>query len=205
MPFGRELWIEREDLAKPRSYYHLPYLATWPACAMATPSVHRLREGRRRQRHRVLLCEYPPDPKSGTLAPITTSVKGNLHRVSVEFAYAAEVRLYDRLFAHAYPGDPPLRANLRGDDFTDDIHANNLPGSSPPSSNLLPRAARQARFQFERHGYFVADRARLPRRRAGVQPQPYAPGATPGRSNDQAGARRRYGRRPGPCLDSRPR
>jgi glutaminyl-tRNA synthetase len=43
-------------------------------------------------------CEYLPDTKSGTPGADKVKVKGNIHWVSAAHAYAAEVRLYDRLF-----------------------------------------------------------------------------------------------------------
>jgi glutaminyl-tRNA synthetase len=49
-------------------------------------------------------CEYLPDTKSGTPGADSVKVKGNLHWVSAADAYAAEVRLYDRLFACRHPG-----------------------------------------------------------------------------------------------------
>jgi glutaminyl-tRNA synthetase len=60
--------------------------------------MHRLRQGRRRQGHRRAL-QVLPDTKSGTPGADSYKVKGNLHWVSARHAYAAEVRLYDRLFA----------------------------------------------------------------------------------------------------------
>ena len=106
-----------------------------------------------------VLCEYLPDSKSGTPGADNYKVKGNLHWVSVEFAYTAEVRLYDRLFAHAYPG-----ARREGDpegferDFTSDINPNSLQVITAQLEPALRAARPEARFQFERHGYFVADR-----------------------------------------------
>ncbi|MDP2135239.1 MAG: glutamine--tRNA ligase, partial [Sulfuritalea sp.] len=91
------------------------------------------------------------DSKSGTPGSDSYKVKGNIHWVSAKHAYAAEVRLYDRLFAVEAPG-------AGGHDFIADLN---------PASKLVIRAQLEAalkdaaaedRFQFERHGYFVADR-----------------------------------------------
>jgi len=63
----------------------------------------------------VVHCEYLPDTKSGTPGADSIKVKGNIHWVSVAHAYECEVRLYDRLFKEAHPGE--------GDkDFLDDIN-----------------------------------------------------------------------------------
>jgi len=96
-------------------------------------------------------CEYFPDSKSGTPGADAYKVKGNLHWVSAAHAYECEVRLYDRLFREANPG-------AGGRDFLEDLN----PGSKQVITACLEPALKEARpeerFQFERHGYFVADR-----------------------------------------------
>jgi glutaminyl-tRNA synthetase len=49
------------------------------------------------------IANYMPDSKSGTPGADTYKVKGNIHWVSARHAYAAEVRLYDRLFTVPAP------------------------------------------------------------------------------------------------------
>ncbi|HQR59440.1 MAG TPA: glutamine--tRNA ligase, partial [Azonexus sp.] len=95
---------------------------------------------------------------SGTPGADSVKVKGNLHWVSAAHACAAEIRLYDRLFKVAAPG-----ARREGD--TQDVERNFLDDLNPESKQvvaaLLEPSLRDARpeqrFQFERHGYFVAD------------------------------------------------
>ena len=99
----------------------------------------------------VVHCEYLPDTKSGTPGSDSVKVKGNIHWVSANHAYQAEVRMYDRLFKDPHPGS--------GDkDFLDDIN----PDSVKTITAQLEQSAQAANagdiFQFERHGYFVADR-----------------------------------------------
>ncbi len=96
-------------------------------------------------------CEYLPDTKSGTPGSDAVKVKGNIHWVSAAHAYAAEIRLYDRLFKDPHPGS--------GDkDFLEDIN----PDSVKVITAQLEQSAQDAKagdtFQFERHGYFTADR-----------------------------------------------
>jgi glutaminyl-tRNA synthetase len=104
-------------------------------------------------------CEYLPETKSGTPGADSVKVKGNLHWVSVAHGFDAEVRLYDRLFACPAPG-----SRREGDfegverDFLDDINPNSVQVIRAWLEPSLKSAQAEDRFQFERHGYFVADR-----------------------------------------------
>ncbi|MBY0340331.1 MAG: glutamine--tRNA ligase/YqeY domain fusion protein [Rhodocyclaceae bacterium] len=152
MPFGRELWIERED------YMEVPekkYFRLFPG------NLVRLRYGfvvkcigadkDENGNITAVHCEYMPDSKSGTPGADNYKVKGNLHWVSAAHAYASEVRLYDRLFAVPNPG--------AGDrDFLQDINPDSVRVIQAQLEPALREAAPEDRFQFERHGYFVADR-----------------------------------------------
>ncbi|HLU77875.1 MAG TPA: glutamine--tRNA ligase, partial [Burkholderiales bacterium] len=78
-------------------------------------------------------------------------VKGNIHWLSAAHAYESEVRLYDRLFRVPHPG--------AGDrDFLDDINPDSRKVITAYLEPGLKEAQPEERFQFERHGYFVADR-----------------------------------------------
>ena len=68
-----------------------------------------------------------------------------------KYAYAAEVRLYDRLFAAEAPGEG-------GGDFIADLNPGSKLVITAQLEAALKGATAEARFQFERHGYFVADR-----------------------------------------------
>ena len=96
-------------------------------------------------------CEYLPDTKSGTPGSDSVKVKGNIHWVSANHAYAAEIRMYDRLFKEAHPGSGD-RDNL------DDINPNSVTTITAQLELSLKDAQPAESFQFERHGYFVADR-----------------------------------------------
>ncbi len=99
----------------------------------------------------VVHCEYLPDTKSGTPGSDSVKVKGNIHWVSASHAYEAEIRMYDRLFKEAHPGS--------GDrDFLDDINPNSVTTITAQLEAGLQDAKPAETFQFERHGYFVADR-----------------------------------------------
>ena len=152
MPFSRELWIEREDFMEvpAKGYFRLfpgnsvrlryGFVIKCSGCDKDAggniTAVH---------------CEYRPDSKSGTPGADAYKVKGNLHWVSATHAYAAEVRLYDRLFAAANPG-------AGGRDFLLDLNPNSKRVITAYLEASLSHAKAEERFQFERHGYFVADR-----------------------------------------------
>ncbi|MDR1229626.1 MAG: glutamine--tRNA ligase/YqeY domain fusion protein [Azoarcus sp.] len=160
IPFGRELWIEREDFMEtPVKGFHrlypgntvrlrYGYVIRCTGCEKDTDG-----------RVTTVFAEYFPDSRSGTPGADNYKTKGNLHWVCAANAYTAEVRLYDRLFAHPYPGqrregDPESAVR----DFLDDLN----PGSIRIVQARLEPALRAAhpedRFQFERHGYFIVDR-----------------------------------------------
>jgi len=151
-PFSRELWIEREDFneAPPKGYFRL-----FPGNRV------RLRHGfvvectgADKDENGVITavhCSYFPDSKSGTDGSNNYKVKGNIHWVSAAHAYAAEVRIYDRLFTDAQP-------DAGGRDFLEVLNPNAKrvvqAYCEPGVVNVMP----EDRVQFERHGYFVADR-----------------------------------------------
>ncbi len=96
-------------------------------------------------------CEYLPDTKSGTPGSDSVKVKGNIHWVSAAHAYQAEIRMYDRLFKEAHPGSADR-------DFLDDLNPNSVTTVTAQLELALQDAKPAESFQFERHGYFVADR-----------------------------------------------
>jgi glutaminyl-tRNA synthetase len=150
--FGRELWIEREDFAidPPKGYFRL-----FPGNMVRLRYAHVVRctgfERDAEGRVVTVYAEVMPDSRSGTPGADAYKVKGNLHWVSVTHALPAEVRLYDRLFTEAQPG-------AGGSDWLAALN----PDSRRTVQAWVEPAARlgdpgQA-LQFERHGYFVADR-----------------------------------------------
>jgi glutaminyl-tRNA synthetase len=150
VPFSRELWIEREDFTEtpPKGYFRL------------FPGNHvRLRYGYvvkctgcdKDERGNVVAvhCEYDPETKSGSAGADKIKVKGNIHWVSARHACVAEVRLYDRLFKSENPGS--------ADDFLTELNPAARTVITAQLEPALRNAAPEARFQFERHGYFIAD------------------------------------------------
>jgi len=100
-------------------------------------------------------ADYFPDSRSGTDGANTYKVKGNIHWVSAGHAVAAEVRLYDRLFTDPQP-------DSGGKEFLELLNPDSrrtVTGYLEPGVATGPNAVQpEDRVQFERHGYFVADR-----------------------------------------------
>ena len=152
VPFSKELWIEREDFAEtpPKGYFRLfpgnsvrlryGFVVTCTGCDKDA-------DGKVIAVH----CDYLPGTQSGTPGSDSVKVKGNIHWVSAAHSCAAEVRLYDRLFATAQPGSD-------SGNFLDDLNPDSVRTLTAQLEPALRDAQRDARFQFERHGYFVADR-----------------------------------------------
>ena len=80
------------------------------------------------------------------------ALKGVITWVGVNDADPAEVRLYDRLFVEAHP-------DSGGKDFLKNLNTQSLKVMRAVLDPLLAAAKADDKFQFERHGYFVADRA----------------------------------------------
>jgi glutaminyl-tRNA synthetase len=160
IPFSRELWIEREDFAEtpPKGYFRLfPGNSVRLRYGFVVKCISADRDagGNVTAVH----CEYLPDTKSGTPGSDSVKVKGNIHWLSARHAHAASVRLYDRLFKAESPG--------AGDcDFVADLNPDSKKVVVAQLEPALREAKAEERFQFERHGYFVADR---------VDSQPGAP------------------------------
>ncbi len=96
-------------------------------------------------------CNYFADSKSGTEGSANYKVKGNIHWVSAAHAIEAEVRLYDRLFSDAHP-------DAGGKDFKQALNADSKTVVTAYCESGAELAQPDEKFQFERHGYFVADR-----------------------------------------------
>jgi glutaminyl-tRNA synthetase len=160
MPFSRELWIEREDfMEEPGKGYHRLYPGNMARLKygyiVKCVGCEKEASGRVTAVH----CEYLPETKSGTPGADSVKVKGNLHWVSQAHGFEAEVRLYDRLFSCPAPG-----SRREGDaeglerDFLTDINPNSVQVINAWLEPSLKTAKAEDNFQFERHGYFVADR-----------------------------------------------
>jgi len=153
LPFSRELWIERED------YQDTPlkgYFRLFPGndVRLRYGFVVKCKGADHDAAGNVVAvhCDYYPDSKSGTPGADKYKVKGNIHWVCAKSACRAEVRLYDRLFKVPHPG-----AGERN--FLEDLNPDSKKVIAAYLEPSLKDAKPEDRFQFERHGYFVADGA----------------------------------------------
>jgi glutaminyl-tRNA synthetase len=193
-PLTRELLIERDDYDEhpPKGWFRL---APGAEVRLRYGYIVRCTGAERDAAGNVteVHCTYDAQTKSGTPGADARKVKGNIHWLSAAHAVPAEVRLYDRLFKVPFPGarnpfgnrggddapDGALRhaVAVAGDDEDDDstpVERNYLDDLNPDSKRVitafvepaLAEAAAEERFQFERHGYFVADQRDHTRGRA---------------------------------------
>jgi len=150
LPFSRELWIEREDVTDvpPKGFFRLfpgNEVRLRYAYVVRCVSVEKDAAGKINTVH----CTYDPGTRSGTPGAESRKVKGNIHWVSAQDACPGEVRLYDRLFRAQQPGAER--------DFLEDLNPGSVRIVTAQLEPVLRDARPEDRFQFERHGYFVAD------------------------------------------------
>ncbi len=149
-PFSRELWIERDDFREdpPKKYFRLfpgntvrlKYAYVIKCTGFSKDDAGNITE---------VYAEYLPDTKSGTPGADSVKVKGNITWISVPHAVPATVMLYDRLFTDPSPDSGEKNfLHYLNPNSVERVNAWLEPGFT---------AEPDARWQFERIGYFVAD------------------------------------------------
>ena len=149
---GGQVWIEREDFEEvpPKGYKRLfpgnvvrlkgGYVIECTGCEKdasgTVTAVH---------------AKVIPGTKSGTPGADSVKAKAAITWVSVADGVPAEVRLYDRLFSDPQP-------DAGGKDFIEALNPNSLKVVTAYVEPSLAAAKPDEKFQFERFGYFVADR-----------------------------------------------
>ena len=156
--FSRELWIEESDFAEvpPKGFRRL----TVPADGTPAKPV-RLRYGfvivptsfEKDESGRVIAvhAEYLPETRSGSEGSMSVKTKATIHWLDAKTAVPAEVRVYDRLFNVPHPDEGE-------GSFLDRLTPDSKKVLSSFVEPAAAKAARDDKFQFERNGYFVADR-----------------------------------------------
>jgi glutaminyl-tRNA synthetase len=149
---GPRVWIEREDFAEvpPKGFFRLfpgnkvrlKYGLIVECTGCTKDAAGRIT---------AVQAIVVPDTKSGTPGADKVKVKGTITWVGLHDAVPTEVRLYDRLFTAAQP-------EADGRDFREVLNPNSLITVRAWLEPSLAQVPAAAQFQFERHGYFVADR-----------------------------------------------
>jgi glutaminyl-tRNA synthetase len=152
IPFGKELWIEREDFMEEpaKKWFRLAPGASVRlkfAYIVTCENFIKDENGKVTEIH----CSYIPESKSGS----DTSgihVKGTIHWVSVAHAKTAEVRLYDRLFTVEQP-------DAAEGDFKQYLNPESLQVLNQVYIEpALADAKLGQGYQFIRKGYFAVDK-----------------------------------------------
>jgi glutaminyl-tRNA synthetase len=161
---GKDVWIERDDFSDepPKGYKRLYPPRPGADGQMLPGNKVRLKGGY------VIECTGAtrdaagnitevqatviPDTKSGTPGSATVKASAAITWVGVNDGLEAQVRLYDRLFTDAQP-------DAGGKDFLAALNPDSLKVVTAYVEPSLGHVAAGTHFQFERHGYFVSDRA----------------------------------------------
>jgi glutaminyl-tRNA synthetase len=149
LPFSRELYIEHDDFSetpppkffrlKPGGEVRLKYAYIIKCDEVVKDPAGKITE---------LRCTADLDSKTG--GPTSSrKIKGTIHWVSAAHAIDAECRLYDRLFTVPEP-------DAEGD-FKSNINPHSLEIVTGKLEPSLREALPEARYQFERLGYFALD------------------------------------------------
>ena len=157
VPFSKVLYIERDDFREdpPKKYHRLApgaevrlryayYITCREVVKDADGNITELR------------CTYDPATKGGW-SQDGRKVKGTIHWVSAAHALHAEVRLYEHLFSVENPN-----AAEEGKTFVDYLNPDSLKTVTAMLEPALADVAPGTRVQFERIGYFCADKDGTP-------------------------------------------
>jgi len=153
VPFAREVLIEREDFAEvpPKGFKRL---VPGGEVRLRGVGIVRCDEVVKDGSGNVteLRCTLDPESRHG-MPGADRKIKGTIHWVSARHAIKAEVRLYDRLFDTSDPDD-----EADGKTWLDHLNPDSRRSVQAYLEPSLRGAAPERHFQFERTGYFVADR-----------------------------------------------
>ena len=154
VPFSRNIYIDRNDFMEepPKKFFRLApgaevrlrygyFIRCTEVIKDAAGNITELR------------CTYDPETRGGS-APDGRKVKGTIHWVSADHAVEAEVRQYDRLFSVENPGAE--------DNWLGCLNQDSLEIKKAYLEPELTKAAPGFICQFERQGYFCADKDSTP-------------------------------------------
>lgn len=154
VPFGRELYIEREDFMEepPKKYFRMfpgnevrlmnAYFVTCTGC-------EKDQEGNITTVH----CTYDPASKGGN-SPDGRKVKGTIHWVAAHTAIPAEIRLYENLIDEEKADEQGSIYDESGELY---LNPNSLVVKQGYLEPVFAGAGAYERFQFVRQGLFCVD------------------------------------------------
>ena len=149
---GEEVWIERDDFAElPRKGFFRLYpgnkVRLKYGCIVECTGCEKDADGN----VTTVMATVVHDTKRGTPGADAIKVKGTITWLGVHEALPAELRLYDRLFTEPQP-------DAGGSDFLATLNPSSKQVVSGYVEPSLASMHAEDKVQFERHGYFVADR-----------------------------------------------
>ncbi|EPF71369.1 glutamine--tRNA ligase/YqeY domain fusion protein [Acinetobacter rudis] len=149
IPLTQEIYIDRKDFEEvpPKGFKRL---TTDGEVRLRHAYVIKCDEVIKDATGEIIELKCSIDPETLGKNPEGRKVKGVIHWVSATKGVAAEVRVYDRLFTESNPET--------GDDFLANLNPESLKIVQAVVEPSLAQAQAEDRFQFEREGYFVADR-----------------------------------------------
>ena len=153
VPFSREVYIERDDFMEvpPKKYFRL---SPGNEVRLRYAYLIRCNEVIKNEQGEIveLRCTYDPMSKGGQSSD-GRKVKGVIHWVSAPHAKEAEIRLFDRLFTRESLDD--IEEGKTFKDYLNPASLTVMKGDVEPS---LAGTAPGSKYQFERIGYFCADK-----------------------------------------------
>ncbi len=155
LPFGREIWIEREDFMEvpERGFHRLsPGVEVRLKGAYFIRCEHIVRDenGEITELH----CTYDPATKSGN-GFNARKVKSTIHWLDARHTTPIEVHLYDRLLREENPVATDPEEVPRWEERINPNSKRIVEGALAES--LLVEGAAERHYQFLRHGYFYRD------------------------------------------------
>lgn len=151
VPFGKEIWVEADDFSEnpPAGWQRL---TPGGEVRLRYSYVMRCNEVIKDDAGNIIELHCTIDSDTLGKNPVGRKVKGVIHWLAADHALPAEIRLYDRLFTVPEPDAD------KAHDFCEFINPASLAVMHGWVESAVKDAAPETHYQFERLGYFCADR-----------------------------------------------